>query len=63
LLGYNRLVCSYLGNFFYGTDLLSDEENFELWYSKDNDEVRFQAAFKVGVQVAYPDLVVDWKLA
>lgn len=63
LLGYNRLVCSYLGNFFYGTDLLSDEENFSLWYSKDNDEVRFQAAFKVGVQVAYPDLIVDWRLA
>ena len=63
LLGYNRLVCSYLGNFFYATDLLSDEENFSLWYSQDNDEVRFQAAFKVGVQVAYPDLVVDWKLA
>ena len=63
LLGYNRMVCSYLGNFFYGTDLLSDEENFSLWYSQDNDEVRFQAAFKVGVQVAYPDLVVDWKLA
>ena len=63
LLSYNRLVCSYLGNFFYGTDLLSDEENFELWYSKDNDEVRFQAAFKVGVQVAYPDLIVDFKLA
>ena len=63
LLTYNRLVCSYLGNFFYGTDLLSDEENFSLWYSQDNDEVRFQAAFKVGVQVAYPDLIVDWKLA
>ena len=63
LLGYSRIVCSYLGNFFYGTDLLSDEENFSLWYSQDNDEVRFQAAFKVGVQVAYPDLIVDWKLA
>jgi hypothetical protein len=63
LTGTNRIVCSYLGNFFYGTDLLSDEENFSLWYSKDNDEVRFQAAFKVGVQVAYPDLVVDFKLA
>jgi hypothetical protein len=63
LTGTNRIVCSYLGNFFYGTDLLSDEENFELWYSKDNDEVRFQAAFKVGVQVAYPDLVVDFRLA
>lgn len=63
LLGYNRLVCSYLGNFFYGTDLLSDEERFELFWSRDNDEVRFQCALKIGVQTAYPDLVVDWRLA
>jgi hypothetical protein len=63
LLGTNRIVTTYLGNLFYGTDLLSDEENFELWYSKDNDEVRFQAAFKAGVQFAYPDLIVDWRLA
>ena len=63
LLGTNRIVCTYLGNLFYGTDLLSDEENFSLWYSQDNDEVRFQAAFKAGVQFAYPDLIVDWKLA
>jgi hypothetical protein len=63
LLGYNRLVCSYLGNFFYGTDLMSDEERFELFWSRDNDEVRFQCALKIGVNVAYPDLVVDWRLA
>jgi hypothetical protein len=47
---------------FYGTDLLSDEEQFSIWFSKDNDEVRFQAAFKAGVQIAYPDLVVDFRL-
>jgi hypothetical protein len=63
LTSTNRIVATYLGNLFYGTDLLSDEENFELWYSKDNDEVRFQAAFKAGVQFAYPDLMVDFKLA
>jgi hypothetical protein len=63
LLGYNRMVCSYLGNFFYGTDLLSDEERFELFWSRDNDEVRFQCALKIGVNIAYPDLVVDWRLA
>ena len=63
LLGYNRLVCSYLGNFFVGSDLLNDEERFELFWSRDNDEVRFQCALKIGVNVAYPDLVVDWKLA
>jgi len=63
LTGTSRIVATYLGNLFYGTDLLSDEEQFSIWFSKDNDEVRFQAAFKAGVQFAYPDLIVDWKLA
>jgi hypothetical protein len=63
LLSTNRIVATYLGNLFYGTDLLSDEEQFSIWFSKDNDEVRFQAAFKAGVQFAYPDLIVDFKLA
>jgi hypothetical protein len=62
LTNTNRIVCTYLGNLFYGTDLLSDEEQFSIWFSKDNDEVRFQAAFKAGVQIAYPDLVVDFRL-
>jgi len=62
LTGTNRIVSSYLGNFFYGTDLLSDEEQFSIWFSKDNDQVRFQASFKCGVQLAYPDLVVDFRL-
>jgi hypothetical protein len=63
LTNTNRIVCTYLGNLFYGTDLLSDEEQFSIWFSKDNDEVRFQAAFKAGVQIAYPEFVVDFKLA
>ena len=62
LTGTNRIVSTYLGNLFYGTDLLSDEEQFSIWFSKDNDEVRFQAAFKAGVQFAYPDLIVDFRL-
>jgi len=62
LTGTNRIVASYLGNFFYGTDLLSDEEQFSIFYSRDNDEVRSIAAFKCGVQLAWPDLVVDFKL-
>ena len=63
LTGTSRIVATYLGNLFYGADLLSDEEQFSIWFSRDNDEVRFQAAFKAGVQFAYPDLIVDWKLA
>jgi len=63
LTNTNRIVATYLGNLFYGTDLLSDEEQFSIWFSKDNDEVRFQAAFKAGVQFAYPDQIVDFRLA
>ncbi len=62
LTNTNRIVSSYLGNFFYGTDLLSDEEQFSIFYSRDNDEIRTIAAFKAGVQLAYPDLVVDFRL-
>jgi hypothetical protein len=62
LTGTNRIVASYLGNFFYGTDLLSDEEQFSIFYSRDNDEIRSIAAFKAGVQLAWPDLVVDFRL-
>ena len=63
LLGYNRLVCSYLGNFVYATDLLSDEEQFSIWHSRDNDSIRWQAAFKAGVNFAYGDMMVDFRLA
>lgn len=63
LTGTSRIVTTYLGNLFYGTDLLSDEEQFSIWHSKDQDEVRFQASWKSGVNFAYGDLIVDWKLA
>jgi len=62
LTNTNRIVCTYLGNLFYGTDLLSDEEQFSIFYARENDEVRSIAAFKAGVQIAYPDLVVDFRL-
>jgi hypothetical protein len=63
LTGTNRIVATYLGNLFYGTDLLSDEEQFSIWHSIDNDSIRWQAAFKAGVNFAYGDMMVDFKLA
>ena len=63
LTGTNRIVASYLGNFHLGTDLLSDEEQFSIFYARENDEIRSIAAFKAGVQIAWPDLVVDFRLA
>lgn len=58
LNGIDRLVLSPASNLVVGTDLLNDAEAFKLWYSKDNDEVRFLAKFKVGTQVQFIDYVV-----
>lgn len=64
LNGTNRVFASYKDNFIYGTDLMSDAENIDIWVSKDNnDAVRFKANFLAGVQVAYPDLIADAKVA
>lgn len=39
---------------FYGCDLVSDKDDFKMWYSEDNDEFRIRIAFTAGVQVAFP---------
>jgi hypothetical protein len=49
-------------NIYMGTDLLSDAENFKIWYSQDNDECRFLAKWKQGSQLAFPQFVVFHKL-
>lgn len=62
LNGTNRMVLSRVANLYIGTDLLNDAEQFSIFYSKDNDEVRFVAKLKVGSQVAFPELVVEFTL-
>ena len=59
LNGTKKIIAGDLkGNFFYGTDLEGDQEVFDLWYSKDNQEFRLAIKFNAGVQVAFPDQVV-----
>jgi hypothetical protein len=56
--GLNGLYDLYVGrlsHFVFGTDLLNEEERFEIFYAKEADEVRFVAEFKAGVQIAFPD--------
>jgi len=62
LSGTSKIVAGSLSNFFVGTDLANEEESYKLWYSEDNDEVRFRTTFKYGVQVAYPSEVVYFTL-
>lgn len=63
LNGTNRMFLGRLSNFFVGTDLANEEEEYKFWYSQDNDEVRFRATMKYGVQIAFPDQIVQFKLA
>lgn len=58
----DKAVAGRLSNFFYGTDLESDMETFDLWYSKDNREFRIDVSFIAGVQIAYPSEVAYYSL-
>ena len=40
----------------------TDSEEFRIFYSEDNDEVRFRAKWKMGVQFAFPEFVVFFTL-
>jgi hypothetical protein len=60
--GTNKIVAGRWSNFFIGTDMMNEEEDWKMWYSQDNDEVRFRASMKYGTQIAYPEEVVYFKL-
>lgn len=49
-------------NLYYATDLMNEEERFELEYAKEAKEVRFDVCWKSGVQVGFTDQVVAFKL-
>lgn len=54
------IIAGQRSNFVFGTDLESDLESYDLWYSKDNRDVRFEAIFRIGVQVKFEDQVVRY---
>jgi hypothetical protein len=63
LNGTNKVYAMRLSNLFLGTDLLNEEEKFEIFYAKEADQVRFVAEFKMGVNIAFPDEVAAFVLA
>ena len=63
LNGTSKIYATQISNLFLGTDLLNEEERFELFYAKEADQVRFVSEFKMGVNFAFPTQVVDFILA
>jgi hypothetical protein len=62
LNGTNKFFISSKSNMYFGTDLLNDYENLEIFYSMDFQEVRVVAKWKSGVNAAFWDYVVYFKL-
>jgi hypothetical protein len=60
LNGTNDVFAMRLSNLFLGTDLLNEEEKFEIFYAKEADQVRFVSEFKMGVNFAFPDEIVKF---
>lgn len=42
-----------------GTDLLSDVDNFQLWYDVNQDQLKHRLKSKLGVQTAFPEYIVS----
>ena len=62
LNGTDKMFLSTKSNLYFGTDLLNDYENFQLWYSLDHQEVRMSSKWKAGVNAAFWDYVVYFEL-
>ena len=57
----HRIFAGTANNFVVGVDLENDIQNFDLWYSKDNREVRMVMDFKLGVANHFTDQIVQYK--
>ena len=63
VVGLNTLDNIYTGrasHFVFGTDLQSDLDNFDLWYSQDDDVIYLRSKFRAGVQVPFLDQIGVW---
>jgi hypothetical protein len=60
LNGTNDIVATRISNLFIGTDLLSEEERWELFFAKEADQIRFVSEFKMGINFAFPDEIVKF---
>lgn len=58
LTANNSLVLTYASNLIVATDLANEEEKFDIFYSRDNDVLRVNIQYKMGVQVFYPEFCV-----
>jgi hypothetical protein len=57
----HRIFAGTANNFVAGVDLENDIKTFDLWFSKDQREVRLAMDFKLGVANHFTDQIVQYK--
>lgn len=60
LAGTGRIYVMRQSNLYWGTDLESDAERFEFWYSKDDRNHKSAVELKAGFQVAFPSEITKF---
>lgn len=55
-----RIVATYRGNLAFGFNVSLDE--FDVWYSKDFDQVRLRYSYNAGVGIKFQELVSEFHL-
>lgn len=63
LSGTGRMFVLQPKNMWLGTDKENEWEEFEFWFSKDDDLLKFKARWKIGVQIGFPDEVAQYASA
>lgn len=63
LNGTNKIFAIRTSNMYYGTDMLNEEEKFEIFFAKEADEVRYTADWKSGCNVAFLPEITQFTLA
>ena len=59
--GTDDLYAFRMSNIFYGTDLLGEENQFWIRWSEDDENIKFTARMKAGVQFAFMDEIVKFE--
>ena len=54
----NKIYITSWKNIRFGTDMLSDAEEYKLWFSDDDDIYKLKIRFSAGINTVYPDMVV-----
>ena len=49
-----------LSNMAMAVDLLDEENSYKMWFSEDNNDVRYRVEFKMGVNVAFTNEVTSF---